>query len=147
MPAARKKTKPREEYPIPRHPYSRMRVSTVNEEPPMTKQSFKDECDVNHIVARYTETGMVPVSQKGEPQYGEAPEVDAFEGACIAADVASHMEYESIFSQAAPEAAGEELSENPAEGTEPAPKSATEALKPSEPSTDATPDGDGIESN
>jgi len=35
------------------------RVQTVNKEPDMTKQSFRDECDINHIINRYDNTGLV----------------------------------------------------------------------------------------
>jgi len=34
-----------------------------------TKQSFKDECDVNRIMARYLSTGELPNLNNVEPQY------------------------------------------------------------------------------
>ena len=37
-----------------------------------TKQSFKDECDINNIVNKF-EHGVVPITNPLEPQYGEAP--------------------------------------------------------------------------
>ena len=40
-----------------------------------TKQSFADECDINNIVKRYQDTGVLPHT-RGEPQYGECPSLD-----------------------------------------------------------------------
>ena len=34
-----------------------IRVYTVNNEPSMTDQQFKDDCDVNSIVNKFTKTG------------------------------------------------------------------------------------------
>ena len=39
-------------------------------EPSLTKQSFKDECDINHIVKMFGVTGKVPVTPL-EPTYGD----------------------------------------------------------------------------
>lgn len=36
----------------------------------VTKQSFKDECDVNRIVARAQKTGFMPSGER-QPQYGD----------------------------------------------------------------------------
>lgn len=36
-----------------------------------TKQSFKAECDINQIMARYQKTGVIDFTQKHEPQYGD----------------------------------------------------------------------------
>ena len=36
-----------------------------------TKQSFKDECDINQILAKYQTQGIVDHINKHEPQYGE----------------------------------------------------------------------------
>ena len=35
----------------------RVRVSTVNDAPSLTQQQFKDQCDVNKIIAKYKTTG------------------------------------------------------------------------------------------
>lgn len=37
----------------------RVRVRTINNEKSMTQQQFKDECDVNNIVAKYKRTGEI----------------------------------------------------------------------------------------
>lgn len=46
-------------------------------EPTMAQQSFKDECDVNNIIARYTQTGVIPdyLTQAAEGVYGDFSEV------------------------------------------------------------------------
>lgn len=36
---------------------------------PYTKQSFKDECDINTLMARYQSTGEIPVINQLAPQY------------------------------------------------------------------------------
>lgn len=37
----------------------------------MTKQSFKDECDLNLILQKYSQTGQLPSNMKENPQYGD----------------------------------------------------------------------------
>lgn len=37
-----------------------------------TKQSFKAECDINQIMARFLRTGVLDFVQKNEPRYGDA---------------------------------------------------------------------------
>jgi len=61
-------------------------------QPSLTRQSFKDECDVNQIVKRYTETGMINHIPRTTPQYGDAPEGDFLEAAIVNADIASQIE-------------------------------------------------------
>lgn len=41
------------------HPTERVRVQTINEEPTMTQQQFKDEADINNIMRKY---GADPVA-------------------------------------------------------------------------------------
>lgn len=36
-----------------------------------TKQSFKDECDINTIIRRFLKTGVVEFTAKHEPRYGD----------------------------------------------------------------------------
>lgn len=36
-----------------------------------TKQSFKDECDINSIMAKYQKTGVLDFTRKNEPRYGD----------------------------------------------------------------------------
>lgn len=47
------------------------RVGFESDEPSMTKQSFKDECDINVIMRRYEASGILPVPQSGEPRYAD----------------------------------------------------------------------------
>lgn len=42
-------------------------------EPSMTEQHFKDECDINTIVARYQETGVLPQGDR-QPLFGDFAE-------------------------------------------------------------------------
>ena len=39
-------------------------IGTINDEPTLAQQQFKDECDINNIVKNYSQTGVLPVSQK-----------------------------------------------------------------------------------
>ncbi len=41
-----------------------------------TKQSFKDETDINTIMARFQRTGMLEFVNKHEPQYGDVTAID-----------------------------------------------------------------------
>ena len=40
-----------------------------------TKQAFKDECDINNIVAKFQQ-GVLPITNTLEPQYGDSPVMD-----------------------------------------------------------------------
>lgn len=42
----------------------------------LTKQSHKDECDVNKIVKRFTRTGLLTHLNPAKPNYGFAPSLD-----------------------------------------------------------------------
>lgn len=37
----------------------------------MTKQSFKDECDITKILGKFQRTGLLDFVNRAEPQYGE----------------------------------------------------------------------------
>lgn len=39
-------------------------------EPSMTEQHFRDECDINHIVAQYEATGVIPQGTR-QPLFGD----------------------------------------------------------------------------
>lgn len=63
----------------------------VNEEPSLTKQSFKDECDVNKIVAAFDVSGVMPVGQTGgtvTPQFGDFASIPDLAGVYAAIDKA-----------------------------------------------------------
>lgn len=42
-------------------------------EPSMTEQHFKDECDINSIIAKYKQTGILPVGDR-QPLFGDFAE-------------------------------------------------------------------------
>jgi len=41
-----------------------------------TRQSFKEECDINNILARYQTSGILDFAQKHEPQYADVSAID-----------------------------------------------------------------------
>lgn len=49
----------------------KQRVRTDTSGPSRTKQAFKDECDINKILARFTKTGVINFTQQNEPRYGD----------------------------------------------------------------------------
>ena len=46
-------------------------------EPSLTQQQFKDECDINRIMDRYLKTGVLsdPLDRRGTPKYGDYAEI------------------------------------------------------------------------
>lgn len=58
------------------------------EKPSLTQQHFKDECDINHIVATYQETGIMPQGNR-EPLFGD-----------FAGIPSSFMESQNLFKEA-----------------------------------------------
>lgn len=57
--------------------------------PSMTKQSFKDECDVNVIMRRYQQTGVLPLGDGRVPRYIDATSADYQEAMFLVADARS----------------------------------------------------------
>ena len=51
------------------------RVYTVNNEPSMTDQQFKDDCDVNFIVDKFTKTGHLTHLAKFQGMYADVSEI------------------------------------------------------------------------
>lgn len=51
----------------------------TGEETPV-QQQFKDECDINHLMRKYQETGLIPQSVK-RPFYGDFTEVPDYQAA------------------------------------------------------------------
>lgn len=45
-------------------------------QPSMTKQSHKDECDINMLMAKYQKTGLVTHINNHQPHYGDYDPVD-----------------------------------------------------------------------
>lgn len=52
-----------------------IRVYTVNNEPSMTDQQFKDDCDVNFIVDKFTKTGNLTHLAKFQGMYADVSEI------------------------------------------------------------------------
>lgn len=52
-----------------------IRVQTVNDEPERTKQSFKDECDINRIMRQFQQTGVVRHLNEARAQYADVSEL------------------------------------------------------------------------
>lgn len=50
-------------------------------DPSMTKQSFKDECDINRIVARAAESGFFGSIADGQPLYADVSHVPDYQSA------------------------------------------------------------------
>lgn len=70
-----------EAQPIPRFRSAygvRYRVSLNCPEQPhgRTKQSHKDECDINTIMARYIKTGLIDFVNQHQPQYGDVTGIE-----------------------------------------------------------------------
>lgn len=65
----------------------RYRVPTLTPGPSMTKQSFKDECDINVIMKRYATTGVLPgMERMGQARYMDCSSVDYQEAMLMVAD-------------------------------------------------------------
>lgn len=76
----------------PRRAHEVPRVQKSFDEPAKTRQSFKDECDINRIVETYARTGMVNHVPRAAAQYGDNPEQTLFEAACVQAEIRSSEE-------------------------------------------------------
>lgn len=57
------------------------RVYTENLEPSMTDQQWKDDCDVNHIMARYVKTGHLTHLQSKPGMYADLSKITDLVGA------------------------------------------------------------------
>jgi len=55
---------------------AKLKVQSINNDPSMTKQSLKDDADVNKIIKRYNKTGVLPNMNKLEAVYGEITSQD-----------------------------------------------------------------------
>lgn len=49
----------------------------------LTKQSFKAECDVNNIVRRYQQTGVVTHVNRGQPKFGDFSNLGTYHEALL----------------------------------------------------------------
>lgn len=69
----------------------KLRVSISFPEQGKTHQSFKEECDVNNIMARFTRTGVVDWVNKREARYGDASSADFQQSMLIVAEAKSRF--------------------------------------------------------
>jgi len=66
-------------------PRERPRMSKSFSGPSLAKQSFKKECDINHIMSKYLKTGLVNHVAKYNGKYGETLPIDFdYQDACNA---------------------------------------------------------------
>lgn len=95
-------------------------------QPTLTRPSFGAEVNINNIVARFTQTGMLPPAR--EPKYGDAPDISFHEAACVQAEIRS-KHAEGAFAEKRSEAPESTIEENPTpdKGSEPEPDKAPEA--------------------
>lgn len=81
---------PASDYPEFRTAYSpRKRVAVYPRGEDLTKQSFKDECDINILMQRYQDTGMLDHVNQAEPRYADVTAMDYQEAMDIIADANS----------------------------------------------------------
>jgi phage internal scaffolding protein len=57
------------------------RVSYFDDSPSMTKQSFKEQCDINKIVGRFIKTGTLTHFREKAGSYGDFTQVKDFQSA------------------------------------------------------------------
>lgn len=53
-------------------------METGEEIPSMTKQEFRDDCDINLLMARYEKTGVIDHINRSVPQYGDFASVPEY---------------------------------------------------------------------
>lgn len=58
-----------------------LQIATPTGDKKMTKDSFKDECDINNIMAKFNKTGELPDMIKREPRYGDFSDPLSFQEA------------------------------------------------------------------
>lgn len=58
---------------IPRTPYTTKRHALRFKQPSLTKQAFKQECDIINILNQYAQTGVITHLASREPQYLDLP--------------------------------------------------------------------------
>lgn len=63
------------------------------EKPSLTQQHFKEECDINNIIARFTRTGLLPQYPGEDMQYGDyTTSLDYHEAMTIVAQAKQQFE-------------------------------------------------------
>lgn len=67
--------------PLRRSAFPRVRVAFDFSHPVLTKQAFKDECDVNQIIARFMKTGELPEDQARVPRFEDVSGLGSYQDA------------------------------------------------------------------
>lgn len=62
-------------------PNGQLHVETINTEPTMARQEFKDECDINNIVKKYQQTGEFSHISSAVGKYGDFSDVADYQTA------------------------------------------------------------------
>lgn len=57
-----------------------LEVVTINDLPSLTQQQFKEECDVNHIMKKYTQTGELHHLSRKQGVYADMSEITDYQG-------------------------------------------------------------------
>lgn len=64
-------------------PLSERPSAIVFTEPTLTKQSFRDECDINNVMKQFERTGVIDGNNNLHPTYGDFSNVDDYHEAQI----------------------------------------------------------------
>lgn len=56
---------------ITRRPDGSVRVQTINNEPDMCQQQYKDQCDINKIWEKYEKTGVITHLARSQGRYAD----------------------------------------------------------------------------
>lgn len=64
-------------------PNGRVRVRTVNTLDSRTQQQFKDECDINNIIKKYTQTGEITHLARSKGVYADVSEITDYNDAVL----------------------------------------------------------------
>lgn len=75
--------------------YTRKRIQFFTDPITRTKQSFQDECDINNIMKKYEDTGILPGMIQQNPQYGEFADVPSYHEA-LNTIAHAHEQFEAL---------------------------------------------------
>lgn len=70
----------------------KLRVALTFPEQGREKQSFKEECDINNIMRRFSVTGVLDHVNQRQPMWGEVPDLDFAGAMAIVVDARERFE-------------------------------------------------------
>lgn len=76
---------------VEERPNGTLRVRRVNDEPEVTKQSFRDECDINNIISQYKATGVLRHLNSAEARFADVTELRDFSEAMVMVKAAEEV--------------------------------------------------------